>query len=263
MSDKVTRTNKNPVPELQRRWFIAAGALAVIGFAGYRAGWYSRLLGVREFDFQAIDDPAGFRKLPVGAISVSGVPLFGLDNEKDPGLVAAEAEIGRDICGSLFGPGPRPASDVPIAYFFDYQCPICRRLTPVLRRLQGVQIEWHDLAGLGASSVVAARATIAAGKQDAYDVFHDRLMRARFQATDGYVALLAESVGIDPDLLISDMQDASVDQRMWLSRALSNKFGMVGTPGLSIGRTIVIGDISEADLKRLIEIERADPGVCA
>jgi protein-disulfide isomerase len=117
-------------------------------------------------------------------------------------------------------------------------------------------------AGLGPASLVAARAAIAAGAQGAYHAFHDRLMRARFQANDGYVRSLAESVGIDADRLIADMDAPSVAQRMHLARALANKFAMVGTPGMLVGRTVVIGDINARDLARIIELERSDPGPC-
>ncbi len=251
-----------PVQALQRRLLIGAAVLAVIGFVGYRGGWFARLSPAGEFDFQTMQDPADYRILPSGPISASGVPLFGLDSEKPSGLLAAEAAVADDRCASLFGAATRADGAVPIAYFFDYQCPICRRLTPVLRTLRGVQISWHDLAGLGPTSEVAARATIAAGAQGAYELFHDRLMRARFQANDGYVRALAESVGIDADQLIADMQDPNVERRMWLSRAPANKFGMIGTPGMVIGRTVVIGDIDVRDMTRLIALERGDPGPC-
>ena len=246
----------------RRRLLIGAAALAAIGFAGYRGGWLARLLPGREFAFEVMQDPVGYRILPSGPISASGVPLFGLEGEKPAGLLAAEVVVAHDLCGSLFGADARSVGEVPIAYFFDYQCPICRRLTPRLRALSVVQIAWHDLAALGPGSEVAARASIAAGAQGAYHAFHDRLMRARFQANDGYVRALAESVGINADRLIADMEDPAVARRMFLSRALANKFGMIGTPGMVVGRTVVIGNITERNLARLIALERSDPGPC-
>ncbi|MGR3344646.1 MAG: DsbA family protein, partial [Paracoccaceae bacterium] len=236
-----------PLQARRRRLVIGAAALGVIGFAGYRGGWLSGLLPERAFDFEVMSDPAGYRILPSGPISAGGVPLFGLEGEKPAGLLDAEAVVERDICRALFGSGARVDGAVPIAYFFDYECPICRRLTPRLRALNGVQIAWHDLAGLGPGSLMAARATIAAGAQGAYHAFHDRLMRARFQANDGYVRALATSIGIDADRLIADMDNPAVAQRMFLSRALADKFGMIGTPGMVVGRTVVIGDINARD----------------
>ncbi len=246
-------------PMISRRALAAVLGVGALAVAGYRSGVLGRLMPQKPLPFAPMKDLAGFRVLRTGSITAGGVPLFGLDTEKPAGLVAAEKRISSDFCAALFGDTIAPGR-VPMAYFFDYQCPICRRLTPRLRALQGVSIAWHDLAGLGPASETAARATIAAGFQGAYDTFHDRLMRARFQATDGYVAQLADGLGLDSDRLLRDMQSPAVGERMWLSRALANRLGMVGTPGLVIGRSVVIGDLNDGDLARIIAGET--PGVC-
>jgi len=76
------------------------------------------------------------------------------------------------------------------------------------------------------------------------------------------VRALAESVGIDAERLLTDMDTPAVAQRMFLSRALANTFGMIGTPGMVVGRTVVIGDINAPDMARLIALERGDSGPC-
>jgi len=255
--------NEAPKQLDRRRLIIGAGALAVIGYAGVQAGWLGRILPAKALRYQPIDKPPGFRKLPSGAITAGFNPFIGLDGPPPQALLDAEQQVSGDVCFALYGDKPGPDAPVQIAYFFDYQCPICRRLTPRLRALKGVDITWHDLAALGPASEMAARASIAAGFQGAYDQFHDRLMRARFLATEGYVTALADSAGIDAERLVADMQSQAVNNRMWLSRATANQFGMVGTPGMVIGRTVVIGDINNADLARLIAEETADPGICS
>ncbi len=244
-----------PEQARRRRFVVGSMALVVLGIAGARLGYRAVFTPQSDLAFQPMETPAGYQILKGGAVSLAGgVPLFGLDSEKPAGLLIAEKTIADDLEGALFT--LHPPSQVPIAYFFDYQCPICRRLTPRLRTLNDVSVSWHDLAGLGPASETAARATIAAGSQGAYDAFHDRLMRARFQATDGYVESLAGSVGIDPARLLADMYSDAVDQRMWLSRALANLFGMVGTPGMVIGKSVVIGDVSDRELDLIIAMER-------
>lgn len=252
-----------PKQARRRRLIVGGMALVVLGFAGVRTLQKAQLSGAGDLTFEPLKDPAGYRVLRGGAVSLGGgVPLFGLDSgEKPAGLLAAQRANADNLCAALFGQ-PRVPGKVPVAYFFDYQCPICRRLTPRLRERSDISINWHDLAGLGAASETAARAAIASRKQGAYDAFHDRLMRARFQATDGYVRALADSIGIDPDQLVADIANPDVDARMWQSRALANRFAMLGTPGLVIGRTVVIGDISNGDLGRIIRDETANPGPC-
>ncbi len=255
--------SETPKRALTRRLVLGGATLGVIGVAGWRAGWLRALWPEPALPFKPMTNPAGFRILKSGAITSGGVPLFGLDREKPVGLLAAQQSIAQDLCSALFGSAPQPADTVPIAYFFDYQCPICRRLTPRLRALQGVNIEWHDLSGLGPASETAARAAIAAGQQGSYDAFHDRLMRARFQPNAGYVASLAQSIGIDADQLQRDMYSPATESRLWLSRALATSLGMVGTPGLVIGRSVIIGDISNRNLARIIGDETGQPLPCA
>ncbi|MEE9387082.1 MAG: DsbA family protein [Paracoccaceae bacterium] len=250
------------LPVDRRRFIVGTGALAVMGYATVKAGWLARLLPQKPLPFETLSEPAGYRLLSGGAVTGGFDPLVGLPEEKPAGLVQAEGIVARDICAALFAQNPAPVGQVPMAYFFDYQCPICRRLTPRLRVLDGVALNWHDLAALGEGSRMAARASIAARNQGAYDAFHDRLMRAQFQATQGYVDLLAESVGIDPVRLLADMDSAEVIDQMWKSRAVANLFGMLGTPGMVVGRTVIIGDIGDRDLARVVALEKARSGTC-
>lgn len=246
----------------RRRLIIGAGALAVIGYATVQAGWLGRILPAKALQYQPINNPPGFRKLPSGAVTAGFNPFIGLDGPPPQALLDAEQQVSGDICSALYGDKPGPDAPVQIAYFFDYQCPICRRLTPRLRALTNVEITWHDLAALGPTSEMAARASIASGFQGAYDQFHDRLMRARFLPNEGYVLSVANSVGVDAQRLVQDMQSDAVTRQMWLSRATADVFGMVGTPGLVVGRTVVIGDINDRDLARVIAMELKEPGVC-
>ena len=70
-------------------------------------------------------------------------------------------------------------SDVRVITFFDYRCPYCRTLTKILSRMQSdnnFQIIFKEWPILSESSVLAARAALAADKQDHYGAFHKRLM---------------------------------------------------------------------------------------
>jgi len=254
--------NNTPRPTDRRRILIAAAALAVIGYAAMQGDWFARLLPKKSLPFKTLETPAGFRLLSGGATTGALDPFIGLGSKKPAGLVRAERQVTADICAALFARTPAPQGQVPIAYFFDYQCPICRRLTPRLRALEGVDITWHDLAALGPASETAARASIAARNQGAYDEFHNRLMRANFQPNESYVLSVAQSVGVNTEQLLRDMQSDAVSRQMWRSRAVANAFNMLGTPGMVVGRTVVIGDINDGDLAQLIALEAVEPGFC-
>lgn len=241
---------------VSRRAVLAGIAAAATGVAL----WRSPLITPEPLPFTDMAEPAGFRQLRAGSVSPTGAIFAGLDGPASAQQDNAAADVAADLCGALFR--STAPETIPVAYFYDYQCPICRRLTPRLRDLEGVTLTWHDLAGLGAASETAARAAIAARNQGAFDAFHDRMMRAAFQPTEGYVAALADSTGIDAARLLADMQSPEVARQMNRSQALAEIFGMPGTPGLVIGRTLVVGDVDERTLARVVALEREAPGRC-
>lgn len=242
---------------MTRRGVLAGLALAAAGLAL----WRSPLFTDPPLQLTEMEDPEGFRQVQAGPVSPAGALFVGLDGGAPDALRSTRAAVAADLCAALFD--ATAAGTVPVAYFYDYQCPICRRLSPRLRDLAGVTLTWHDLAGLGPASEVAARAAIAARAQGAFDVFHDRMMRAAFQPNEGYVTALAESIGIDAQRLLADMQSRAVTERLNRSRAVADAFGLPGTPGLVIGRTLVIGDLDDGKLRRLVAIEAAAPGRCS
>ncbi|MGR3662584.1 MAG: DsbA family protein [Paracoccaceae bacterium] len=244
-----------------RRQLLGAAALAVAAVGFYRKGAFDRLLSKPAFNFEPLGNPAGYRILESGPSTIGGVPLFGLDTDVPPELIVADQKIDDNICATLFDK-PTAPDTVPAAYFYDYQCPICRRLTPVLRAQSGITLTWHDLAGLGPASESAAKAAIAARAQGQFDAFHDRLMRAAFHPDEGYILALADSIGLDKSQLLKDMVSPETTNRMWLSRALADRLAMAGTPGLVIGRTIILGDITASKLQQIVDLEAARPQSC-
>lgn len=242
---------------ISRRAAIIGGAIGVTILAARQSNLLNILRPKTKFAFTELDDPAGFRSLSGGAISLGGVPLFGLDDAKPQGLQFAERSIDQNLCSALFS--ATTPTTTPLAYFYDYQCPICKTLSPNLRSLKGVTITWHDLAGLGPASETAALAAIAARKQGGFDAFHDRLMRANFQPNEGYIRALSASIGLDTPRLIADMQHPDTITQLWTSRALANRFGMIGTPGIVLGHTAVLGNIDNAALNDLLQLEQDEP----
>jgi predicted DsbA family dithiol-disulfide isomerase len=241
-----------------RRTFVLALAG---GAAAVWWGWPSVApFFVGSFDFEALDDPPGFRRLSGGQTSSFPNPFLGLEGTPAVDLSAEEAAARADICSALFGAVPDPGV-VPIASFSDYNCPYCRvlteRLVSIAERSEGaVTITWHEWPLLGVTSEFAARAALAADIQGAYATFHRRLMQTRLVPTERFVSSIAADIGADPVQLLADMNGPNVAARLRNTDALARIFGFVGTPSLVIGRTIVIGTVSEATIAALIVEER-------
>lgn len=246
-----------------RRDLLVGGSIAVAGYFGLRFG-LPAMLGLAEpqFEFQPIDGVDGFRRLPAGQLSGAGAVFAGLSTP-DPRVQAAMPAVAADPCAALHGPDPIPGGIVPVASFSDYNCPYCRILTPRLARMEadpdvGIQVSWHELPLLGESSILGARAAIAAKRQGNYLGFHERVMATRFEPTPDYVAEVADLVGLQSGLLLFEMNGDAVLDEIARSEALGKLLGLIGTPALVVGRTVVLGAIDEGRLNRLIARERAD-----
>ena len=83
-------------------------------------------------------------------------------------------------------------------------------------------------------------------------------MRGRFVATPDYLKVLAADIGVDGDRLLSDMASDAVSDRLRNTEAVARVFGFIGTPALVVGRTVVVGTVSEGVIAALLEQERRD-----
>ena len=214
-----------------------------------------------DFEFEELSSPAGFRRIAAGKSSAALDPFVGIDSGDPQREKRWEAIAKQNICAAVFPSWDSTSDSVPIASFSDYNCPFCKVLTQRIAareeaQLPPISVSWHELPLLGQSSRDAALGALAAKRQGAYAQFHKRLMRARFVTTPAFLERLANDIGIEPQKMIADMQSRSVAEEIELSMAVSRVFAFIGTPALVIGRTVVQGEISEANLDRLIEIER-------
>lgn len=240
-----------------RRNTLAVLATVAIAYAGLR---YFPDLGSTELDFEDIQDPQGFRRLSADESSGSFDPFFGLNARVSDRLANAEARARADICGALYGDDLSETQRVPVAFFTEYYCPYCRVQTRTLAALvarsdSNLRVIWHELPFLGEPSEVAAKAALAAKRQGAYVAFHERLIKSSFVATPEYLQALAQGIGVDYDRLVLDMQSGSVARELENSAALARIFGIIGTPALVIGRTIIQGQVDEKTILRVAEME--------
>ena len=83
-------------------------------------------------------------------------------------------------------------------------------------------------------------------------------MRGRFVATPEYLEILARDIGVDGDHLLADMESDVVSERLHTTEAVAGIFGFIGTPALVIGRTAIVGTVSENVIAALVEQERRD-----
>lgn len=145
--------------------------------------------------------------------------------------------------------------EVLIVEFYDYNCPYCRRATPILSDLidenPELRIVMREWPILGPDSEFAARASLAALKQGRFAVFHEALMD-KPRANAATVRQAAEEASLDYDRLQQDMNAPEVDSHLKVSRAIAEQLGIKGTPTFLIGDTLIPGLLGRADLQALI-----------
>ena len=232
-------------------------ALAILGATGLVAGLRYGVPLLRDrfagLDFAPVPDAPGFRRLTnQGAVStLSGFdPLVGVST-----TAPDTADLGGDLRAALFFAG---TAGLPVAVFTDHNCPNCRALEARLAvALQGAgaTLSLHHLPRLGPGSLLGARATLAAGRQGSGPEMHHRLMASRAVIDLARVRREAETLGLDIQRLLGDLDHPDIDAHLSRATALADRFGVIGTPGLVIGRTFILGLVSEAILSRIIALE--------
>jgi protein-disulfide isomerase len=202
-----------------------------------------------EMVFSPIAGLDGFRQIEAGAISAASVdPFFGLDENR----ISAAPLVGSVWDNLHFAGG----EGVPVAEFTDYNCPYCKILGERVHGLADeglISLSLHHLPLLGEGSVAASRLVLGAQSQGDTDALHRRIMAARFRVDENYARATLRDQGFDTDQIDPAMATPHISR----AKALSQAFGIIGTPALVVGRTLVVGAISEARLRELIEVERS------
>ncbi len=215
-----------------------------------------------NLEFRERGSPRGVRELVLEAESSGFDPILGLPPNvsglsKDDRVKLAVGSV----CDALFRDPNSPTvgnpySKVHVVQFFDYRCPYCKTLTKLLSEMQErVRIVYKEWPILGSSSKLAARAALAASKQDRYLAFHKRLMNSWFIPNSAYIDALSVELGINQVQLLEDMNASDIDNAFQRNAVLASELGFSGTPGLVVGRTIVQGAIKQRQLESLIENE--------
>lgn len=183
--------------------------------------------------------------------------------EADQRRVAAIEETYADLAAHPDTPViGNPDGDVVVVEFFDYNCGYCRKMTQDMFQLVeadgGIRYVLKELPIFGDDSRYAAKAALAAARQDRYAEFHYALMTAGVKIDVATTRAIAQSIGLDMARLETDMLDPALDEELDRNYALARSLGVEGTPAMVIGKQFVPGARPYADLERLVEAARAE-----
>ncbi|MEP0964495.1 MAG: DsbA family protein [Roseobacter sp.] len=211
-----------------------------------------------DFNFEPLRGFEGFRSMSGGAVSGGVDPFFGLSAASDEApTVATDPKI--SPCFELFGPTGWPDERVPVAIFSDFNCPYCKVLERNLINLRDsgapIRLIWHEMPLLGPSSTRYAQAVLAAGFLGKSDKARRLLNESPLRPGPVALRQLAQKLELPEDMFLREVHGERVERAMKRSLSLGRRLGIPGTPGIVVGRTLVIGAISTPDLQKLIKIE--------
>jgi protein-disulfide isomerase len=134
-----------------------------------------------------------------------------------------------------------PNGKITIVEFFDYQCPHCVDMAPVLTAIvkanPDVRIIYKDFPVRGPMSEAAARAALAANMQGKYETLHHALLTANQPLTNDTIFVIAGKAGLDVNKLKTDMNSDTVNNQLQAINDLAQKLKLFGTPAFFIGQT--------------------------
>lgn len=136
-----------------------------------------------------------------------------------------------------------PNGKVTVVEFFDYQCPHCIEMTPIIDALvkanPEVRVVFKEFPIRGPASEVASKAALAAQMQGKYFELHKALMAANRVLTEEDIMKIAQTVGLDVEKLKTDMKSDAVTQQIKDNYKLAQSLQLIGTPAFFIAKSNV------------------------
>ncbi len=161
--------------------------------------------------------------------------------------------------------GTKGDADLTVVFFFDYECPYCKQMYPVLleavKQDRKAQIVLRPMAP--PDNNFRAKIALAAGEQNVFLPMHDKMISAYGIIDNKAVESMSRQMGIDFEKLIADSQSEKVQQTLNENGTLAAKLGIYSTPTLVMNNIVYTpaGQMPDAnDLMRLFNEARGNPG---
>lgn len=135
-----------------------------------------------------------------------------------------------------------PQGKITVVEFFDYQCPHCLDMAPVIESIikanPDVRIVFKDFPIRGPMSETAAKAALAANLQGKYYQLNHALLTSKQQPlTEAIIFAAAQNAGLDVNKLKADMNSAAVAKQLQANIKLAQSLKLFGTPAIFVGTT--------------------------
>ncbi len=160
--------------------------------------------------------------------------------------------------------GGNKDGDVTIVAFHDHNCGYCRKSVADIEKLlsedNGVKLVVKDFPILGPFSIEKAKASIAVAKiapEKWYD-FYDKITHENTQTVEQVIDLVQAKLGIDANLLRSEMESKETANKISENHALGEQLNVTGTPVFIINGKVLRGAAGYDAFKAAVAEARAE-----
>jgi protein-disulfide isomerase len=158
------------------------------------------------------------------------------------------------------------SAPVVVSVWGDYQCPYCRQfaLGPERQLRESfvkdgqVRYVWNDFPFLGPESYWAAEAADAAGQQDRFWQYHDKLYQEQGSENSGAFSAenllrFAQQLGLDLNQFASDLQSGAPAREVAEDKQRGDEIGVNSTPTVYVNDQKLPGVPTWDDLAQVIQ----------
>jgi protein-disulfide isomerase len=178
---------------------------------------------------------------------------------RDKALVTYKDEVFKSPRDPVVG---NPKGDVTVVEFMDYNCGWCKKAMSEMQTLvtqdKNVKIVMKEFPIFGEHSEYAARAALAAAKQNKYWELHQAMFSHEGQVTTDIVNQLAEAQGLDMAKLKADIESKEIGEQIATNMQLGKSLAINGTPAFVIDAKVYGGYLSMDNLNVAIAEVRAN-----
>ena len=140
--------------------------------------------------------------------------------------------------------------------FIDYNCGYCKKtlttITKLVKEVNNLKVVFVDFPILTESSELAARASLAANRQNAYFKYHSALLNYNKPITEDFLISTAQNLNLNLKEFKKDMNLESVLKQIGNNIKLANSLQIRGTPTFIVGESILPGAYDYKKLKDII-----------
>lgn len=177
---------------------------------------------------------------------------------------AADTELVQTYAEEIFDDGyswvgGNPDGDVTLVEFIDYRCSYCRRAHEDVNELVetdgNIRLVIKEFPILGPDSLASSRFAVAVKQvagDDAYHLAKEALIEMTGEANETTLARLAETLGLDADAILVQMESDEVTAVLAETRALAQRLGINGTPTFVLPDRMLRGYVPLEGMREMV-----------